>query len=88
MSPAILDSGRLDQRRRLETEARIQDALAVQGPNCRFWLPSESAPLWGLTRSSFWTAGAICRPRHPRELLETSDVYQEIYRSQLGESVS
>jgi ATP-binding cassette subfamily B protein len=70
----------------LETEARIQQALTeVAGDSTRFIVAQRLSSVMDADRIIVLERGRIAASGTHRELLATSPIYRDIYRSQLGD---
>lgn len=72
----------------LETEAKIQDALASYRDRTVVIVAQRISTALGADEIVVLDDGAVCAHGTHDELLETSEVYREIFASQLGEPVS
>lgn len=72
----------------LDTEARIQEALAAYQDRTVVLVAQRISTALGADVIVVLDEGCVCAHGTHEELLETSEIYQEIFRSQLGEPVS
>ncbi len=71
----------------LETEALIQDALAAFEDQTVVLVAQRISTALGADEIIVLDDGRVCAHGTHEQLMETSEVYQEIYRSQLGASI-
>jgi len=71
----------------LDTEARIQEALAAYSDRTVLLVAQRISTALGADVIVVLEEGSICAHGTHEELLESSEIYQEIFRSQLGEPV-
>jgi len=72
----------------LETEAQIQDALAAYADRTVLIVAQRISTALGADEIVVLDNGTVCAHGTHDELLETSNIYQEIFTSQLGEPAS
>ncbi len=72
----------------LETEAAIQDALAELGERTVILVAQRISTALGADEIVVLDDGRVAAHGTHRELLDSSPIYQEIFRSQLGEPVA
>ncbi len=87
IDPAILILDDSTSAVDLETEAKIQDALAAFKDRTVILVAQRISTALGADEIVVLDRGRIAANGTHEELLETSSVYQEIFRSQLGEPV-
>ncbi len=71
----------------LETEALIQDALAAFEDQTVILVAQRISTALGADEIIVLDDGRVCAHGSHEQLIETSEIYQEIYRSQLGASI-
>ncbi|MFL7810065.1 MAG: ATP-binding cassette domain-containing protein, partial [Anaerolineae bacterium] len=85
VSPAILIFDDSTSSVDVETEAKIQDALeALMTSRTTFIVAQRISSVLTADQILVLDGGHIAAQGTHRQLLETSPIYQEIYRSQLG----
>ncbi len=72
----------------LETEARIQEALAAYKDRTVVLVAQRISTALGADEIILLDRGRVQATGTHDELIETSEIYQEIFRSQLGEAVT
>lgn len=72
----------------LETEARIQEALATYEDRTVVLVAQRISTALGADVIIVLDRGRVCANGTHDELMTSSDIYQEIFRSQLGEAVA
>lgn len=85
VNPAILILDDSTSAVDLETEARIQAALEAYEQQTVVLVAQRISTALGADMIVVLEKGCVCAVGSHEELLASSDVYQEIYRSQLGE---
>ena len=86
-NPAILILDDSTSAVDLETEALIQDALAAFEDQTVVLVAQRISTALGADEIIVLDDGRVCAHGTHEELMETSEVYQEIYHSQLGASI-
>ncbi len=86
-TPAILILDDSTSAVDLETEALIQDALAAYEDQTVVLVAQRISTALGADEIIVLDDGRVCAHGAHEQLMETSEIYQEIYRSQLGASI-
>lgn len=88
LDPAILILDDSTSAVDLDTEARIQESLAAFADRTVILVAQRISTALGADEIVVLDDGRICAHGTHDNLLESSDVYREIFRSQLGEAVA